>query len=56
MNTIKLLEKIRDMVNSTEKELDEKIQIIEDILNVPGDKFTIISPVFADVFAMLRRL
>ena len=41
MNTIKLLEKIRDMVNSTEKELDEKIQIIEDILNVPGDKFTI---------------
>lgn len=41
MNTIKLLEKIRDIVNSTESELDEKIQIIHDILNVPGDKFTI---------------
>lgn len=41
MNIAKLLQKIRDMVNSDEKSSDEKIQIIHDILNIPDDRYTL---------------
>lgn len=41
MDIIKLLGKVRDVMNS-EKECDEKIQILDDILNLPeGKEFTI---------------
>ena len=40
MNIINLLKKMRDVVNS-EVSSKKKIQIFENILNIPGDEFTI---------------